>query len=238
MTDSLRSSMSSASFPAGSLIFVFLMLLGIESGATAQPASTASAPVVARTTPPASGAMAPKGGMQRPAPAKGWNELSPIQQQALKPLAANWSTLDEAQKRKWLVVSRNFGTMPPAEQAKLHSRMTEWVALSPKQRSQARLNFAETKKVPTDEKLAKWQAYQSLTPEEKNKLAASASPRPAGAATAVKPVPAQKLATTPNAKPPRGGASGTVNTMRQVDQKTLLPHPAAPQKPPAPPAQK
>ncbi len=145
------------------------------------------------------------------------------EQMALKPLAASWNGIDEAQKRKWLAVSKNFASMPPAEQARLHSRMSEWVALSPKQRTQARLNFAETTKVPKDEKLAKWQAYQALTPEEKNKLAASAAPLATGAAPAVKPVPAQKLATPMNAKPPRGGASGAANGPKQVDRNTLLP---------------
>jgi len=163
-------------------------------------------------------------------PVKAWNELSPPQQQALKPLASNWNSIDEAQKRKWLAISRNFGAMTPAEQAKLHSRMSEWVALSPKERTQARLNFAETNRVSPDEKRATWQAYQALSPEEKRKLAAGAPARPTGAAPALKPVPPAKLATPPHADPPRGGASSAAllpasaaSAHRQIDQKTLLP---------------
>ncbi|WP_413893875.1 DUF3106 domain-containing protein [Candidatus Skiveiella danica] len=160
--------------------------------------------------------------------------MSAPQQQALKPLAANWNSIDEPQKRKWLAVSKNFGSMTPAEQAKLHSRMSEWAALSPKQRTQARLNFGETTQVPAEEKRATWEAYQALSPEEKRKLAAGAPSRPPGAAPALKPVPATKLATTPNANPPRGGASGTspaaaraASAPRQIDQKTLLPRKVA-----------
>ena len=156
-----------------------------------------------------------------------WNELSATQQQALKPLAASWNSIDEAQKRKWLAMSRNFPGWPPAEQAKLHSRMTEWVALSPKQRSQARLNFAETKKVPAEEKKARWESYQSLSLEEKRKLAVGAPSQPPGVANALKPVPAQRLATLPQAKPPGKAASGTTNVLRQVDKNTLLPRPPA-----------
>lgn len=205
--------MSSVSPRRGFLAVAFWASLMAGSGVTAQPAQPASAPTQ-------------RGSMPQTPATTAWNALSPLQQQALKPLAARWNTIDEAQKRKWLAVSRNFGTMPAAEQAKLHSRMTEWVALSPKERTQARLNFAETKKLPADEKMAKWQAYQALSPEEKRKLAASASSRPPGAATAVQPVPAQKLATPPNAKPPRSSASGAAIASRQLDQKTLLPRPA------------
>jgi len=217
--------MNAASQCAGLLLIALAALLVATASAVAQTPPPASAPVIART-PSTPNASMPRTSPTQPASAKAWNELSVAQQQALKPLAANWNSIDEAQKRKWLAVSQNFSTLAPAEQAKLHSRMTEWVALSPKQRTQARLNFAETKKVPADEKLAKWQAYQALSPDEKSRLAASAASRPTGAATAVKPVPAQKLATPPNANPTRGGASGStasVNSHRQVDQNTLLP---------------
>src|SRR4051794_7974760 len=67
-----------------------------------------------------------------------WSELTAAQQQALKPLSGQWNTLSEAQKRKWIAMSRDFRTLPPEGQAKLHSRMNEWVSLSPQQRTQAR----------------------------------------------------------------------------------------------------
>ena len=87
----------------------------------------------------------------------------------------------------------------------MHSRMVEWVAMSPQQRAAARLNFAKTKELSKeltpDEKKAKWQTYQALSPEEKAKLAAKGAPKPTGAATAVKPVEPQKLAVTPKGPP-------------------------------------
>ena len=91
----------------------------------------------------------------------------------------------------------------------MHSRMNEWVALSPQQRAAARLNFAKAKEVAAqltpDEKKAKWETYQALSPEEKKGLAAAAVPKPAGAATAVKPVAPQKLVVVPkNSAPPAG----------------------------------
>jgi hypothetical protein len=112
--------------------------------------------------------------------------------------------------------------------------MTDWVALSPQQRIQARLNFAESKQLSPDDKKAKWEEYQALPPEQKRKLAAGAASaaKPPATAAAVKPVPAQKLATVPrggDAKPPRIAAAPN-----QVDHNTLLPQPVPPTTPPAP----
>ncbi len=184
------------------------------TSANAQPAAPAKAPLPA--------AAASKAAKTTGGPA--WGELSPPQQQSLAPLAAQWSTISEAQKRKWIALSQNYPKLAPDEQAKLHSRMTEWVALSPQQRAQARLNFADTRKIPPDDKKAKWEAYQSLTPAEKARLAADAKPKAAGAAAAVKPVSPQKLAQVP----PKTTADQKERARiaappGQVGQNTLLP---------------
>lgn len=127
------------------------------------------------------------------------------------PLASSWNGISEAQKRKWLEVSKSYPSLSAADQAVMHSRMNEWVAMSPQQRAAARLNFAKTKELSNqltpDEKKAKWETYQALSPEEKAKLAANATPKPAGAATAVKPVAPQKLAVTSKGIPPLTTAS-------------------------------
>lgn len=164
-----------------------------------------------------------------------WRELSAGQQQALAPLAAHWDTLNVAQKRKWIALSSNFPRMSGEEQAKLHSRMTEWASLSPQQRSIARLNYGAAKKISPDDKKAKWEAYQALSPEEKKKLASRAT-KPPPTAAALKPAPAEKLAVVPkprhhplaNTKAPRIAAAPS-----QVDRNTLLPQPSA--SPPLPP---
>jgi hypothetical protein len=154
-----------------------------------------------------------------------WAELTAPQQQSLAPLAGTWKTLSEAHKRKWIALSANFASMPQPEQARLHSRMTEWAALSPQQRNVARLNFAEAQKVAPTDKRAKWEAYQALPAEEKSKLAAraaAAKPAPPPTAVAVKPVPQQKLAKIPkNKKSERvAGVPGP------VQGNALLPQPA------------
>lgn len=129
-----------------------------------------------------------------------WTDLQPEQQTALTPLQTEWSKLSEAQKRKWLELSKNFGKLQPDEQTKLHSRMKDWVALSPQQRAQARLNFSTAKTLTPAEKQKQWEAYQALTQAEKQKLAAKAN-TPNSAALAHKPqnktLPVSKLQPSP-----------------------------------------
>jgi len=171
-------------------------LFGLAALLGGAPASFAQAP---KPMPPASAAAA-----ARPHASSGpeWSQLTPAQQQALAPLAASWNTgMSEQHKRKWLEISKNYSRLTPEEQATINSRMNEWAALSPQQRAQARLNFGKTKELSRqltpEEKKAKWEAYQALSPEEKQKLAAIAAPKPKGAATALKPVAPQKLAAVP-----------------------------------------
>ena len=131
-----------------------------------------------------------------------WNELTAVQREILQPLALTWPRLSQSHKRKWLQLAKSYPSLSTEEQTKMQGRMREWVALSPQQRVQARLNFARTKELSkelsAEEKQAKWQAYQSLSDEEKRKLAAKAPARPAGAAPAAKPVSRQKLAAVPS----------------------------------------
>ena len=167
----------------------------------------------AQTNPSPSSSLSPA---VNPAPAKaastsaknaksGWSALTASQQLALQPLAANWDAMNVGQQRKWLEISRNYPLLSTPDQTKMHSRMSEWVGLSARERAEARLNFAATSELSKEltpmEKKAKWEAYQSLSPEEKKKLAEKATRHPAGAATASRPVAAQKLATLP---PPSG----------------------------------
>lgn len=151
-----------------------------------------------------------------------WSELTAEQKQALQPLASHWHTLAAGHKRKWIALSRNYANMSADDQTTLHSRMIEWAALSYQQRAQARLNFAEVKRVPADERKAKWEQYQALSEEEKRRLAERAPSKPRGAAIPVRPIPAQKLVAVPAVTPPG-----------QHTPRILLAPPAAPAPAPA-----
>jgi len=152
-----------------------------------------------------------------------WSELKPLQQQSLAPLAGTWNSLPEGQRRKWLALAQNYPNLAPAEQQKLHSRMVEWAALKPKDREQARLNFAETKKIAPSDLTGNWEAYRALSPEERKKLAADAKPKTSGAATAVKPVPAEKLAEVPKAGIKPDTKRQLVAKPESLNRNTLLP---------------
>ncbi|MBC5767743.1 DUF3106 domain-containing protein [Ramlibacter sp. GTP1] len=158
-----------------------------------------------------------------------WSELTPVQQQTLAPLGASWRSLSEPHKRKWLALAESYPRMSPAGQAKLRSRMTEWAALSPQQRTTARLNFEETKKVAPSDKKAAWEAYQQLPAEEKKRLAAGAAavkPPPPPTAPAVKPVSPQRLAKVPK---PQVGDTKAPRIAATTDslENHLVPAPAA-----------
>ena len=152
-----------------------------------------------------------------------WSELNPQQHSILAPLQNLWPTLEENRKRKWLAIAKNFPNLSPAAQAVAQERMREWAALTPAQRYQARLHFAHSQQLSTDEKIAKWEAYQSLNDEEKNKLPQGQPAWSKGAAMAVRPVAPEKLTVTPSTtkegqqKPPR------IETA-EVNPQTLLPN--------------
>jgi hypothetical protein len=152
-----------------------------------------------------------------------WKDLSGAQQQALAPLTQLWPTMTEPHKRKWLALSQNFAQLSPDEKTILQGRMREWAALSPQQRTTARLNFAGTQQVPQEDKRAKWEAYQALSPEAKQKLAAQQAKPLVGAAPAVKPIAADKLATPPSASDKKPLPRIATNQTAPV---TLLPTPA------------
>lgn len=172
----------------------------------------------AQTAHPAQAASAPLS--NRPL----WKDLTATQQQALAPLMQLWPSMTEPHKRKWLAVSQNFSQLSADEKSTLQGRMREWVALSPQQRTAARLNFAGAQQLPQEDKRAKWEAYQALSPEAKQKLAAQQAKPVVGAAPAVKPVAADKLTAPPTASNNKPLPRIATN---QTAPATLLPTPAA-----------
>lgn len=157
-------------------------------------------------------------------PAIAWNTLNADQKTALAPLESSWVQLSPGHQRKWIALSANHPQMSADEKDKLQARMVQWATLSPREREQARLNFAHTKKIPADGRAATWETYQSLSAEEKKALAQSAPPKPAGAAVAAKPVPAQKLAEVPVTRKTPAPVSDTKSSTPLLNRNTLLPH--------------
>ncbi|CAM8657132.1 Protein of unknown function DUF3106 [Comamonadaceae bacterium] len=152
-----------------------------------------------------------------------WTALSAGQKIALAPLKESWDTLADGHRRKWIALSQNFSAMSAADKETLHSRMAEWAALKPKERQQARLNFAETKKTPAADRLSNWEAYQALSQEEKDALARKGAAKPAGAAVAAKAPPPQKLTPVPVTRNSPETHRERLAAQQPVDRNTLLP---------------
>lgn len=216
-----------AALCAAGLVGVAALLVGgliaVEAQAQA-PLPQAAAPATpppATTAGPKAAAPSPK---SRPAAAKPlWTDLTAAQQVALRPLAQHWNGLNDAHKRKWLALSRNYDRLSADEQATLHGRMAEWAGLSARDRAQARLNFAEVKRLaPADERKAKWEAYQALSEEERRKLAASAVAVPTTAALPLRPVPERKLAPVPDGALGQGHGGPRIQLAPPAAQPPLL----------------
>lgn len=141
-----------------------------------------------------------------------WHELKPAQQTALKPLELEWSGIDAERKQKWLQISARFPKMTPAEQLRVQERMSEWAKLTPQQRGQARMNYQEARQLPAQDRQARWNEYQALSPEQRQQLAtraepiADVTPKPPAARSAQRDAPQAKSNMVPNpvfAAPPR-----------------------------------
>lgn len=164
-----------------------------QSGAEA--AASAAPPVVAPMPAPAPApAPAP---LPVPLPAlpasPDWQALSAQQKQILASLEPEWNQLDPSRRGKWLELAARYPQMPEEEQQRVQQRLSDWVRLSPAERQQARLGFQAARQLKADERQAKWEAYQALPEEMRQRLLdkASQKQKPAVAATAgTKPEPA------------------------------------------------
>ena len=103
------------------------------------------------------------------------------------------------------------------------------LAMTSAQRTQARLNFYEVRRVPADEKRAKWEEYQALPAEERERLAGDRPKAPAGAAPALRPAPRSRVLRPTEAAGPGAVASSpaALRSAVPVNRNTLLPQPPA-----------
>jgi hypothetical protein len=227
-----RSAPSSIATPA--IVLALVLLAGLAMGGAAMLSMGRIAPgtqippdaLTAQGDTPTSPAdvQAPPPGL---ASGPGWEVMTTPQKLALYPLAERWAHLSEAQKRYWLALAQNFATMPEQEQERLHARMTAWASLSAQQRSQARLNFAVTRSLAPLDIRSEWETYQALSEADKKRLAAKA-PKPRGAATALKPVPARRLAQVPAATGPQAREANPPKIVFPAPAPVRLPPPPEP----------
>lgn len=105
-----------------------------------------------------------------------WSSLTPAQQKVLAPLERDWIGIDAPRRQKWVEVASRFPQMPADEQKRVQERMASWSRLSPQERSNARLNFQESRQqLSPDDRKARWEAYQALPPEQRRQLASQST---------------------------------------------------------------
>lgn len=111
--------------------------------------------------------------LEPPLPQPTWAELTPSQRDALRPLAAEWDSIESYRRKKWLGIAQRYATMTPDERQRVQHRMKAWSKLSPSERQQARERYKNLKNAAPEKRedvALKWRAYKELPAEEKEKL--------------------------------------------------------------------
>ena len=148
----------------------FLLLAALLAGAQASAQVRAHQAATQANPLDATGARSPR------TSGPDWHEISPAQQQALRPLQGNWHTIDAQGKKRWLAVASRFEQMSPQERGLVQQRMSDWARLSPKERQEARLNFSDAQHLAPDQRRERWEAYKALPEDERRTLGARAVP--------------------------------------------------------------
>jgi hypothetical protein len=99
-----------------------------------------------------------------------WASLTPAQQVALQPLKEEWPQMGAFHQKKWLAVAYQFGSLSEPNQIRIQGRMAQWAKLSTQERGQARSNYQQAQQLSAQQRALKWQAYQSLSPEQRADL--------------------------------------------------------------------
>lgn len=110
---------------------------------------------------------------------KPWSALTPLQQEALAPIAQQWSTMPDKQQKRLLATTKRYPQLTPDQKQIFLARLTEWSKLTPEQRNRAREKYKAYSKLPPDKR------------EEVKRLVrqTEAEKMPAPAASGVTPTP-------------------------------------------------
>lgn len=155
-----------------------------------------------------------------------WARLSPQQREALAPLQPHWAGIEPQQRQKWLELAARFPSMSPQERERLQQRMVGWAYLPPAERGRARLQFLESRQLQQDERQLRWNEYQALPPEQRERLARQAQERGAAARPAAVSDTAaalQRASPAAAAVLPQPGLPRITATPEFVEPSTLLP---------------
>ena len=133
-----------------------------------------------------------------------WSALTPQQKQALAPLSAEWGTMEDPRRKKWLVIAEHYPAMKPEEQQRVQRNMKDWAKLTPEERRVAREKYMALRRAPPEKREAvkqKWQEYDKLPDDEKLKLKAAHKRKITDPASKSRPLPLQPKPANPTSSP-------------------------------------
>lgn len=79
-----------------------------------------------------------------------WRSLTPVQQEALAPLAPEWDRLPAQQQQRLLKTSKHYPQLNSEQKQRFHERLVEWSKLTPQQREAARKKYRAFSNVPEE----------------------------------------------------------------------------------------
>ena len=85
-------------------------------------------------------------------PYKQWVELTPLQQEALKPLATQWNGLPTKLQKNLLNTTKHYPKLTLDQKQRFQSRLENWSKLTPEQRERARNRYKVISKLPPEKK--------------------------------------------------------------------------------------
>lgn len=103
-------------------------------------------------------------------PSKLWQQLTPLQHEALAPLASQWNSLPYKLQRHLLRAASYYRQLTPNQKLRFQNRLDKWIKLTPEQRDRARQKFLAFRKVRPD---IREQVVKMAHDQENNTPAAS-----------------------------------------------------------------
>jgi len=103
-----------------------------------------------------------------------WSALTPVQQEALAPIAHEWSTMPDIQQKRLLATTKRYPQLSPKKKQLFLARLTEWSKLTPEQRARAREKYKAFSKVPTEKREEVKRMVRQHEAEKLSAVAASA----------------------------------------------------------------
>ncbi len=103
---------------------------------------------------------------------KPWSTLTPMQQEALAPIAPQWDSMPDKQQIRLLATTKSYPKLTPRQKQLYLAKLTDWSKLTPAQRKRAREKYKAFRKVAPEKRA---EVKKMVLQSEAEKMAAAAS---------------------------------------------------------------